>query len=103
VLQAISFYFPHWVWEKWEGGTTMMLVGDLNLPMLPEEKKAKHRKKILLYFRRNRGCHTKYALQHVLCELLNFLNIMLQIYLTDLFLGNSFTTYGLEVFKKKRR
>jgi hypothetical protein len=39
VIQAVAFYFPHWVWEKLERGTVMMLVGDLNLPMLPDEKK----------------------------------------------------------------
>ncbi|XP_021947052.1 innexin inx2 isoform X1 [Folsomia candida] len=97
IVQAVSFYFPHWAWEKWEGGTTMMLVGDLNLPMLPDEKKIKHRKKILLYLRRNRGFHTKYAVQYAFCEFLNLVNIVLQVFLTDFFVNNAFTDYGLNV------
>lgn len=97
-LQAIAFYFPHWSWEKLERGTIMMLVGDLNLPMLPDEKKLKQRRKILLYLRRNRGHHQKYALYYALCEIGNFVNIILQVVLTNYFLDNAFTTYGLQVF-----
>jgi len=97
VGQSIAFYFPHWIWEKREAGTVMMLVGDLNLPMLADEKKNKFREKILLYLKKNRGHHTKYAIEHVLCEILNFAHIIAEVFLTDFFLGNAFTTYGLEV------
>ena len=31
------------------------------------------------------------------CEILNFINVLGQIYFTDMFLGHQFTTYGLEV------
>lgn len=76
----------------------MMLVADLNLPMLSDEKKLKHRRKILLYLRRNRGHHQKYALSYSLAEVGNLINIVTQLIITDHFLDNAFSTYGLNVF-----
>ena len=32
------------------------------------------------------------------CELLNFINVLGQIYFTDMFLGYQFTKYGMDVF-----
>lgn len=99
IAQTVAFYFPHWAWEKLERGTTMMLVGDLNLPMLSNEKKRRQRRKILTYLHRNEGYHQRYALYYALSEMGNLVNIILQLVLTDYFLDNSFTTYGLQVFQ----
>ena len=41
-----------------------------------------------------------YFLRFVTCELLNFANVLGQIYFTDMFLGYQFTKYGREVFAK---
>lgn len=97
LIQSVAFYFPHWIWEKLEGGTVNLLVGDLNLPMMADEQKNKFREKIVLYLKNNRGHHNKYAIEHLLCEILNLIHILAEIFLTDYFLGNAFTTYGLEV------
>jgi hypothetical protein len=48
--------------------------------------------------RRNRGAHNNYALCHVGCEILNFVNISIQIWATDFFMDHAFTMYGLQVF-----
>ena len=37
-------------------------------------------------------------MKFVFCELLNLVNVFLQIYFTDVFLGYQFTTFGREVF-----
>ena len=39
-----------------------------------------------------------YFLKFVFCEILNFINVIGQIYLTDLFLGYQFTKFGRDVF-----
>lgn len=77
----------------------MMLVGDLNLPMLSNEKKRRQRRKILTYLHRNEGYHQRYALFYALSEVGNLVNIIIQLVLTNVFLDNSFTTYGLKVFQ----
>lgn len=99
VIQAIGFYYPHWAWEKLERGYTQMLTGDLNLPMLSEEKQAKQRRKVLRYFRKNRGYHLKYAIQHIVCEFINLANVILQVYLIDYFINFEFSKYGLGLFE----
>ena len=49
------------------------------------------------YFAINRNNHQIYAFKFFLCELLNFINIVGQIYFMDFFLGGEFTTYGTDV------
>ncbi|CAB4054761.1 inx [Lepeophtheirus salmonis] len=45
----------------------------------------------------NRFNHQFYTLKFFFCELLNFINVISQIFFTDFFLGGQFTTYGSEV------
>jgi len=51
------------------------------------------------YFIIHLGSNKGYAYTYALCELLNFVIVVLNIYLTDVFLGNEFSTYGPEVFR----
>ena len=41
--------------------------------------------------------HNSWARKFFFCECLNFFNVILQIILTDKFLGGEFSTYGTEV------
>ena len=41
--------------------------------------------------------HRMWAFRFFICECLNLVNVIGQIFLTDLFLGGEFTTYGIEV------
>lgn len=43
--------------------------------------------------------HNTYAFGYILCEIINMVNISGNIYITNKFLGESFLTYGIEVFK----
>jgi len=55
---------------------------------------------IVRYIIRNNGQqHEQYFRIYILCEICNFVNVIMQIYLVDLFLGGTFTTYGLEVLE----
>ena len=66
----------------------------MNVPILEPDAK-KDRLKILVdYFTINRNNHTFYAFKFFLCELLNFINVVGQIYFMDFFLDGEFTTYG---------
>lgn len=46
--------------------------------------------------------HSTYAFGYILCEIINMLNISANIYITNKFLGETFLTYGIEVYKYYR-
>lgn len=62
--------------------------------MTPEPEKAAQRQKILDYLRRNRGHHTKYAKFHIITEIAGFINLLLQMWVSNRLLDNAFLTYG---------
>lgn len=98
-FQAILFYIPRYLWKTWEGGKVKMLVQDMNVPIVDADTKKDRIKLLVDYFTINRNNHEWYALRFFLCELLNLVNIIGQIYFMDFFLGGEFTTYGTDVLK----
>ncbi|KAH6929501.1 hypothetical protein HPB50_000877 [Hyalomma asiaticum] len=98
-LQAVLFYVPRYLWLACEGKKINTLVLDLGSPILSDDKRKNNRKLLLEYFANNVGQHQMYAFYYFFCELLNFVNVVGQIYLMDHFLGGEFTTYGLKVLQ----
>ncbi|XP_058805071.1 innexin inx2 [Phymastichus coffea] len=98
-FQAILFYVPRYLWKTWEGGRIKMLVMDLNCPVVSEDCKTDRRKLLVDYFATNLHSQNFYAFRFFLCELLNFANVVGQIYFMDFFLDGEFTTYGSDVVK----
>lgn len=74
-----------------------MLVQDMNVPIVSKENKDDRIKILVDYFSSNRNNHTFYAFKFFFCEVLNFINVLGQIYFMDFFLGGEFTTYGTDV------
>ncbi len=66
-------------------------------PIIDADTKQDKISGIVKYFRLHRGTHKSYALKYFLCEILNFANVIAQIYFLDFFLGYEFRTYGLDV------
>eukprot|EP00095_Tigriopus_kingsejongensis_P012189 maker-scaffold521_size146803-snap-gene-0.16 protein:Tk12189 transcript:maker-scaffold521_size146803-snap-gene-0.16-mRNA-1 annotation:"hypothetical protein DAPPUDRAFT_303789" len=98
-FEAILFYIPRYLWKTSEGGKIKMLVQGLMEPIIGEDDKQGQVDIIVKYFRETRGTHGLYALRYFGCEVLNFANIILQIYFIDYFLGFEFSTYGLDVLR----
>jgi hypothetical protein len=96
-FQALLFYIPRYLWKTWEAGKMKMLVLDLSCPIIAEETKNERKKLLVDYFTSNMHNHNFYALRFFLCEFLNFVNVIGQIYFVDYFLGGEFTTYGRDV------
>ena len=46
--------------------------------------------------------HNIYVYKFILCELLNLVNVLGQMWLMDVFFNGQFTTYGLEVRQSRR-
>lgn len=98
-FQAILFYVPRYLWKTWEGGRIKMLVLDLNCPVVSEDCKEDRKKLLVDYFTTNLHQQNFYAFRFFICEALNFVNVVGQIYFMDLFLDGEFTTYGSDVVK----
>lgn len=99
-LHAIMFYIPRYIWKTSEGGKVKMLVGSLHEnPMLTADQKGDQISTIVKYFKLHRGTHTMYALRFFLCELLNFVNVIGQLYFIDFFLDGEFSKYGVDVIQ----
>ncbi|KAK8777979.1 hypothetical protein V5799_020680 [Amblyomma americanum] len=98
-LQAVMFYFPRWLWRSWENGRIQSLLLELHKPLLDHDKKKRQVEDVVDYFCRHRSHHMAYALRFFLCELLNLVNVIGQMYFIDKFLGGMFSTYGAEVIR----
>ncbi|KAJ8878185.1 hypothetical protein PR048_022653 [Dryococelus australis] len=98
-FQAILFYIPRYLWKTWEGGRIKMLVLDLNCPMVTEDCKADRKKLLVEYFATNLHMQNFYAIRFFICEVLNFVNVVGQIFFMDFFLDGEFSTYGSDVVR----
>jgi len=96
-FQALLFYIPRLFWKAMERGRVKSLILELNSPILAEDKKSANRSQLVEYLSRNRGQHDVMFKFYVVAEVLNLLNVFLQMYIMDRFLGGEFTSYGWEV------
>lgn len=117
ILQALFFHLPRDLWKMWDA-KRLKTLSDVWHPKKTDDKEKPDLKKnddikdqLLLcerdvkiridklvdYFVRNLHHQNSYAIQFMICEALNFGNVVAQIYLVDYFLDGEFSTYGLEV------
>lgn len=98
-LQAIFFYVPRYLWKVWEGGKIKTLVLGLNCPVIKEEDKVQSKQLLIEYLTSHMYNHSTYVACFTLCEILNFVNVIGQIYLIDTFLDGEFSRYGSDVLR----
>lgn len=98
-FQAMMFYVPRYLWKTWEGGRIKMLVLDLNCPVVTEDCKADRKKLLVDYFTSNLRTQNFYAYRFFICEVLNFINVIIQMYFMDVFLDGEFSSYGSDVIR----
>ena len=76
-------------------------MADLNTIVIDDDKKSAHKAAILQYFSPSEdgsAHHNTYAYKYAFCELLNFINILTQVFLIDAYLDNEFSEYGVKIF-----
>lgn len=88
--QAIMFYIPRYLWKVWEAGKVKMLVMQLNSPIVDDEAKRERKSMLVNYFAVNMHNHNFYFFKFFICELLNFANVVGQIYFTDRWVAQGF-------------
>ncbi len=96
-FQAMFFYLPRYLWKTWEADRMKMLAIDLDCPIISENDKADRLKLLLDYFQTNLHCQNFYAIRFIICEVLNFVNVIAQIYFVNYFLDGEFSSYGMDV------
>jgi len=72
---------------------------DLNSPNVNDSCKNDRKKILVEYFHSNLSHQNFYAFRFFVCEALNFVNVILQIYFVDFFLDGEFSSYGSDVLK----
>jgi len=95
-FQAVLFYLPCYLWQTWEGGKMKSLVLDLNCQIIPKDNK--NLKLLVDYLATHLRQQNSYAFGFVICETLNFINVIWQMFFINYFLGGEFMTYGSDVF-----
>jgi len=96
-LQAISFYLPHWLWKMMQTDKVINVLQGLNYLIVNQEERKKKEDVMVDYLYYNWGRHRVWAWKYVFCEALNLVNVVLQLIITNDFLGGEFTTYGSRV------
>ncbi|CAG0917117.1 unnamed protein product [Notodromas monacha] len=96
-LQAIMFYFPHYLWKSLEGGRVRSVVVSGCSRSVKDEERAGKRQILTRYMANHLRRHDAWFYQFVFCEMLNLINVIGNIFFTDKFLGYEFSNFGMEV------
>lgn len=98
-LQGILFYLPHWLWKVFEDRKMQKITNGLLGRTLKIEDRSDKCTDLVRYVQETFHTHNIYAVKYFLCDILNLINVIGQMYLINKFLGDAFMTYGTEVLK----
>ncbi|CAH1990859.1 unnamed protein product [Acanthoscelides obtectus] len=113
--QAICFYLTHLLWKKMEGGRIRYIVDGLKLAAfalqekelqsggktIPSKKDKEEKiKKLREFFLKRVYINNFWSYKLIGIEVLNFLHVILQIYITNKFLSGNFRQLGSEVWSE---
>jgi len=100
VFQAGCFYLPRLLWKTAEGGVMKLLTAGLTDidSFMNQDNRKEGVQLIASYYNVTPSRRGTYFMKFVFCEFLNFVNVVVQIYFTDMFLGYQFTKFGRDVF-----
>jgi len=101
-LQAGMFYLPRLLWKTAEGGVMKIITSGLTDITAFMDKGARRDgvELIAKYYNVEPSRRGTYFMKFVFCEVLNLVNVLGQIYFTDLFLGFQFTQFGRDVLSQ---
>jgi len=99
-LQAGMFYIPRLLWKTSEEGVMKLITSGLtgDDDFMNKNTRREGVELIAKYYHIPNSRRGTYFMKFFTCEILNFINVLGQIYFTDMFLGYQFTKYGRDVF-----
>lgn len=98
-LQGVMFYIPHYLWKIFEDRKVDKITNGLRGRTLSLDERKEQCETLVKYMKDTFHMHNFYAIKYFVCDLLNFINVIGQMYLINRFLGGVFLNYGSEVLK----
>lgn len=99
-FQGLLFYVPHWIWKNWEEGKVRMISDGMRGAMIGSKDDRRDRQsRLVQYMLDTLHLHNTYAAGYFMCEALNFINVVGNIFFVDVFLGGAFLKYGTDVVR----
>lgn len=99
-FQGLLFYIPHWIWKNWEEGKVRMISEGMRGAVAGiSDDRVGRQKRLVKYLMDTLHMHNSYSFGYFFCEVLNFVNVVGNIFFLDLFLGGAFLTYGTDVIQ----
>nr|CAI5829507.1 unnamed protein product [Callosobruchus analis] len=111
--QAICFYLTHLLWKKMEGGRIRYIVDGLKLAAFAlqdkeiqaggktipsKQSKEEQIKRLREFFIKRIYINNYWSFKLIMIEVLNFLHVILQMYITNKFLSGNFKQLGSEIW-----
>lgn len=97
-LQSLAFYSSYGLWKYMERGLTAKVV------KMSSDSKNKHDEveadnPLIKYLIARRGANGWWAVKYIICEVVAFLNVIVQAVLMDYFFQGAFSNLGIKVLK----
>jgi len=96
-FMGILFYMPHYVWKTLEDRKMDKITNGLRGRSLDKDERKEQCEVLVKYVRETFHLHNFYAFKYFVCDILNLINVFVQMYLLNRFLGNVFFEYGPSV------
>jgi len=96
-LQGVMFYVPHYLWKTFEDKKMDKITSGLRGKTFNSDGRRDACENLINYLWETKGRHNTYAFKYFFCDILNFVNVIGQMYFVNTFLGGVFMTYGTEV------
>merc|ERR1719411_2531520 len=91
------FYIPHYLWKTFEDKKMEKITSSLRGKTFNTDGRREQCENLINYLWETRGMHNAYAFKYFFCDMLNFVNVIGQMYFVNFFLGGVFMTYGTEL------
>ncbi|KAG8237302.1 hypothetical protein J437_LFUL017062 [Ladona fulva] len=106
LFQALLFFIPHYIWDRWEGGRLKSLVLELSHPTVDLTETASNQgsaikviQSIIQYWEHHLHYHDGYGFVYAICEFLNLVNAISQFYFLNFMVGGDLHAYIESIFK----
>lgn len=96
-FQGLLFYIPHYLWKIFEDRKLDKITTNLRGRTLSLDERKDQCEILVKYVKETFHMHNFYAFKYFLCDILNFVNVIGQMYMINSFLGGVFMTYGTDV------
>lgn len=99
-FQAAFFYVPRYLWKTFEQGRLSVIANGMQFHVFDTSKiDVRARDAVASHMVANIRSYNAYAWGFFICESLNLVNVLAQIYLINAFLGGQFTMYGMKMLQ----